>query len=439
MFNRNEFKNYLGNNRNEFCGGIRCVNLNDRFNDVEGKNPNDKNFYDNYIGEINRKDSEFSNNFYNKIEGFDAISKKGKKIMDKNNQKTKKILFGNDSPSFNDNKVENIIEEKNNMNMEDKVATFIVEESILNDIKNVFGNNLTKKEYIFNSLNSSIISNFNFSPNESSSHPQSLSNQNSGPVSQPPAFSPINISQKKDLKNLEAAPLYIVHSTNNSSIPNKCTCKNSNCFKLYCECFSNGRYCDNCSCINCKNTVENKELRNQKYEEIISRNPKALQKINSTKRSWNCKCKHSNCLKKYCDCLQNGRSCTSKCKCINCYNKNNTYNRNHGNDKKNKIKKIKSAKKNDIINEQNNENEINEELKEEKVNDEEKKKIINLSTPKKNKNYLDNKEIYIYYDKNETSTAAMTGKKIKRKIMDTRSEKKNKNIYTKLQMDNDNI
>ena len=70
--------------------------------------------------------------------------------MDKNNQKTKKILFGNDSPSFNDNKVENIIEEKNNMNMEDKVATFIVEESILNDIKNVFGNNLTKKEYIFN-------------------------------------------------------------------------------------------------------------------------------------------------------------------------------------------------------------------------------------------------------------------------------------------------
>ena len=426
----------MGNNRNnEFCGGIRCVNLNDRFNDVEGKNQNDKNYFDNNLGEINRKDSEFSNNFFNKIEGFDAISKKEKKNKDKNNQNIKKTLFDNDSPSFNDNKVENIIEEKNNINMEDKVATFVVEESILNDIKNVFGNNLTKKEYVFNSLNSSIISNFSLVPNESS-YFHSLSNHVSGPASYSPTFSPVKISQKKNSKNLEPAPLYVVQSTNNSSIPNKCTCKNSNCFKLYCECFSNGRYCDNCYCINCKNTLENKELRNQKYEEIVSRNPKALQKINSTKRSWTCKCKNSNCLKKYCDCFQNGRSCTSKCKCINCFNRNSNYNRNHGSDKKNKIKKIKSSKKISIISEQNNENEINEELQEDEINNEEKKKMINLSTPKKSRNYLDKHEIYVYYGKNETSTAAMTGKKLKRKIMETKSENKNKNIYTKLQMDN---
>ena len=426
----------MGNNRNnEFCGGIRCVNLNDRFNDVEGKNPNDKNYFDNNLGEINRKDSEFSNNFFNKIEGFDVISKNEKKNKDKNNQKTNKNLFKNDSPSFNDNKDENIIEEKNNINMEDKVATFIVEESILNDIKNVFGNNLTKKEYVFNSLNSSIISNFSLVPNESS-YSQSLSNLLSGTLLNSPISSPGNISQKKNSKNSEPAPLYVIHSTNNSSIPNKCTCKNSNCFKLYCECFSNGRYCDNCSCVNCKNTVENKVLRNQKYEEIVSRNPKALQKINSTKRSWTCKCRNSNCLKKYCDCLQNGRSCTSKCKCINCYNRNITYNRNHGSDKKNKIKKLKSTKKISVISEENNENEINEELQEDEIDNEEKKKKINLSTPKKSKNYFDKKEIYVYYDKNETSTAAMTGKKVKRKIMETRSENKNKNIYTKLQMDN---
>ena len=426
----------MGNNRNnEFCGGIRCVNLNDRFNDVEGKNPNDKNYFDNNLGEINRKDSEFSNNFFNKIEGFDVISKNEKKNKDKNNQKTNKNLFKNDSPSFNDNKDENIIEEKNNINMEDKVATFIVEESILNDIKNVFGNNLTKKEYVFNSLNSSIISNFSLVPNESS-YSQSLSNLLSGTLLNSPISSPGNISQKKNSKNSEPAPLYVIHSTNNSSIPNKCTCKNSNCFKLYCECFSNGRYCDNCSCVNCKNTVENKVLRNQKYEEIVSRNPKALQKINSTKRSWTCKCRNSNCLKKYCDCLQNGRSCTSKCKCINCYNRNNNYNRNHGSDKKNKIKKLKSTKKISVISEENNENEINEELQEDEIDNEEKKKKINLSTPKKSKNYFDKKEIYVYYDKNETSTAAMTGKKVKRKIMETRSENKNKNIYTKLQMDN---
>ena len=63
----------------------------------------------------------------------------------------------------------------------------------------------------------------------------------------------------------------------------KCTCKNSNCLKFYCECFANGKFCDNCNCQNCKNTQENKDLRLEKYNLIISRNPKALQKINSTK------------------------------------------------------------------------------------------------------------------------------------------------------------
>jgi hypothetical protein len=38
-----------------------------------------------------------------------------------------------------------------------------------------------------------------------------------------------------------------------------CNCKNSQCFKLYCECFSTMSYCDPklCSCKNCMNTVEN--------------------------------------------------------------------------------------------------------------------------------------------------------------------------------------
>ena len=62
--------------------------------------------------------------------------------------------------------------------------------------------------------------------------------------------------------------------------------------------------------------------------------------------------------------------------------------------------------------------------------------MTNLTTPKKNKNYFDDDEIYIYYDKNEKSTAAMTNKRNKRKMLETRTETKNKNIYTKLQMDN---
>jgi len=38
-----------------------------------------------------------------------------------------------------------------------------------------------------------------------------------------------------------------------------CNCKNSQCLKLYCECFATMNYCDPklCSCKNCMNTVEN--------------------------------------------------------------------------------------------------------------------------------------------------------------------------------------
>jgi len=38
-----------------------------------------------------------------------------------------------------------------------------------------------------------------------------------------------------------------------------CNCKNSQCMKLYCECFSTMSYCDPklCSCKNCLNTTDN--------------------------------------------------------------------------------------------------------------------------------------------------------------------------------------
>ena len=36
-----------------------------------------------------------------------------------------------------------------------------------------------------------------------------------------------------------------------------------------------------------------------------------------------CNCKHSNCRKKYCECFQYGLECSSKCKCLNCFNGNN--------------------------------------------------------------------------------------------------------------------
>ena len=33
-----------------------------------------------------------------------------------------------------------------------------------------------------------------------------------------------------------------------------------------------------------------------------------------------CNCKQSHCLKRYCECLKNGRVCTSACQCCNCEN-----------------------------------------------------------------------------------------------------------------------
>ena len=196
----------------------------------------------------------------------------------------------------------------------------------------------------------------------------------------------------------------------------KCKCKNSQCLKLYCECFSNGRICNkNCICIGCKNTLNNEEMRKSIYKEIVLKNPKAIQKIKSIKRSWTCHCKNSNCKKNYCDCFQNKKFCSSKCKCIDCENKiilNNNEKR-RGLDHFPKNKKRKSKKKNNKIDLENS--------------------FEKIYTPKKRK-YRDlNSE-----NKNNFSTASITqlnysleNPKKKIKIC----ESKEKNIFKKLNMD----
>ena len=38
-----------------------------------------------------------------------------------------------------------------------------------------------------------------------------------------------------------------------------CKCAKSKCLKMYCECFTAGRFCDqSCTCVNCHNIEENK-------------------------------------------------------------------------------------------------------------------------------------------------------------------------------------
>jgi hypothetical protein len=45
--------------------------------------------------------------------------------------------------------------------------------------------------------------------------------------------------------------------------PVTCSCKNSQCLKLYCECFSAGAYCDPavCSCKGCSNTLQSEVMK----------------------------------------------------------------------------------------------------------------------------------------------------------------------------------
>ena len=55
-----------------------------------------------------------------------------------------------------------------------------------------------------------------------------------------------------------------------------CNCTKSQCLKLYCECFANGEFCNNCNCNNCFNNLAHEESRQRAIKQCLERNPNAF-------------------------------------------------------------------------------------------------------------------------------------------------------------------
>lgn len=108
-----------------------------------------------------------------------------------------------------------------------------------------------------------------------------------------------------------------------------CNCRKSKCLKLYCECFAAGYLCaEICKCQECHNNPEHREERDRACEETIRKNARAFEpkiakdqaQADDPSHRRGCRCKKSNCLKRYCECFNGKVKCTTVCRCVNCLN-----------------------------------------------------------------------------------------------------------------------
>lgn len=55
-----------------------------------------------------------------------------------------------------------------------------------------------------------------------------------------------------------------------------CNCTKSQCLKLYCDCFANGEFCNQCNCNNCHNNLRHEDTRQKAIRACLERNPNAF-------------------------------------------------------------------------------------------------------------------------------------------------------------------
>lgn len=140
-----------------------------------------------------------------------------------------------------------------------------------------------------------------------------------------PSIHPSTPIEPSPSSSTQALPRQTI-TTNKPRKP--CNCKNSQCLKLYCDCFANGEFCrEACNCHSCKNNMEFAEDRAKAVKLCLDRNPHAFKpKVGQNKSGdkrrhiKGCNCKRSGCLKNYCECYEAKIPCSANCRCIGCKN-----------------------------------------------------------------------------------------------------------------------